>query len=569
MADTRTFSIAGDEDTKRNGSITAGDMHHLARVDTAIAGEAARATQSEISMTLLQGIKTYPKAIGWSILLSTCIIMEGFDIVLINSLMALPAFQLRFGEPSADGSYQISAAWQSGLSNGALVGEVIGLLFIGYIVERIGYKKTMVGSLVGLTGFIFIVFFAQSLPMLLVGEILMGIPWGAFQTLTTTYAAEVCPVSLRAYLTTYVNLCWVIGQFLSSAVLKAVADKTGPIGYKLPYGLQWIWPLPLIIGIALAPESPWWLVRQGRREEAKAQVLRLTSRNQTDSGFNADETVNMMVYTDELEKASTSGTSYLDCFKGTDRRRTEIVCMVWAVQTLCGASSFTGYSTYFFEQAGLDVSSAFSMTLGQYGLGAVGTVLSWLLMMKFGRRTLYLWGQIAMASILMIVGLLGIAPASAAGAHWGIGAMILIYTFIYDMTVGPVCYSLVAEIPSTRLRNKTVVLARNLYNITGVVANILTPHMLNPDAWNWGAKAGFFWAGTGALCAVWTYFRVPEPKGRSYAEMDMLFDTHVSARNFKQTKVESFGSMAKAEKLGDADEKNSSQHVEEVGCQSN
>lgn len=64
--------------------------------------------------------------------------------------------------------------------------------------------------------------------------------------------------------------------------------------------------------------------------------------------------------------------------------------------------------------------------------------------------------------------------------------------------------------------------------------------MLNPDAWNWGAKAGFFWAGTGALCAVWTYFRVPEPKGRSYAEMDMLFEAKVSARKFKETNVESF-----------------------------
>ncbi|THZ60499.1 sugar porter family MFS transporter [Aureobasidium pullulans] len=566
MTDTRTFSISDHNGPKRNESIAADDVHHLARVDTAIAAEAARATQSEISMTLSQGIKTYPKAIGWSVLLSTCIIMEGFDIVLINSLMALPAFQRRFGEPSPDGGYQISAAWQSGLSNGALVGEVIGLLFIGYIVERVGYKKTMIGSLIALTGFIFIVFFAQSLPMLLVGEILMGIPWGAFQTLTTTYAAEVCPVSLRAYLTTYVNLCWVIGQFLSSAVLKSVANKTGPIGYKLPYGLQWIWPLPLIIGIALAPESPWWLVRKGRPDEAKKQVLRLTSRNQTDSGFNVDETVNMMIYTDELEKAHTTGTSYWDCFRGTDRRRTEIVCMVWAVQTLCGASSFTGYSTYFFEQAGLDVSSAFSMSLGQYGLGAVGTILSWLLMLKFGRRTLYLWGQIAMAFILMVVGFLGIAPASAVGAHWGIGALILIYTFIYDMTVGPVCYSLVAEIPSTRLRNKTVVLARNLYNITGVVANVLTPHMLNPDAWNWGAKAGFFWAGTGALCAVWTYFRVPEPKGRTYAEMDMLFDAHTSARKFKETSVESFGSMTKLENDKVMSEKSTSDHVEEVGC---
>jgi SP family general alpha glucoside:H+ symporter-like MFS transporter len=107
--------------------------------------------------------------------------MEGFDIVLINSLQALPAFQRRFGEPSPKGGYQISAAWQSGLSNGALVGEVLGLMMIGYIVERVGYKKTMIGSLALLTGFIFIVFFAQSLPMLLVGEILMGIPWSVLR----------------------------------------------------------------------------------------------------------------------------------------------------------------------------------------------------------------------------------------------------------------------------------------------------------------------------------------------------------------------------------------------------
>ncbi|KAI4854782.1 sugar porter family MFS transporter, partial [Aureobasidium sp. EXF-8846] len=385
------------------------------------------------------------------------------------------------------------------------------------------------------------------------------------QTLTTTYAAEVCPVALRAYLTTYVNLCWVIGQFLSSAVLKGVANETGSLGYKLPYGLQWIWPVPLIVGIALAPESPWWLVRKGRNEEAKTQVLRLTSRNQTESGFDVNETVNMMVYTNELEKASTTGSNYLDCFKGTDRRRTEIVCMVWAIQTLCGASSFTGYSTYFFVQAGLDTSSAFSMSLGQYGLGAVGTILSWFLMMKFGRRTLYLWGQIAMVLILLVVGFLGIAPASAQNTQWGIGAMILIYTFVYDMTVGPVCYSLVAEISSTRLRNKTVVLARNLYNITGVVANVLTPHMLNPDSWNWGAKAGFFWAGTGMLCAVWTYFRVPEPKGRTYAEMDMLFEAHTSARKFKETSVDSFVTVEHVdEKDAFQDMKMASEHVDKV-----
>lgn len=302
--------------------------------------------------------------------------------------------------------------------------------------------------------------------------------------------------------------------------------------------MQWIWPVPLIIGIALAPESPWWLVRKGRKEDAKKQLLRLTSRNQAD--FDPEATVNMMVYTTELEKANTTGASYWDCFKGVDLRRTEIVCGVWAIQTLCGASSFTGYSTYFFEQAGLDTSDAFSLSLGQYALGAVGTTLSWFLMARFGRRSLYFWGQIAMGIILLIVGFLSLSTAN--NVQWGIGAMILIYTFTYDATVGPVCYSLVAEISSTRLRNKTVVLARDMYNITGVVANVITPHMLNPSSWNWGAKAGFFWAVSCFLCSVWTFYRLPEPKGRTFAELDVLFNAKVPARDFARTDVASISS---------------------------
>jgi MFS transporter, SP family, general alpha glucoside:H+ symporter len=537
----RQFSITAataEQDEQRQNSITVEDMPHLAKVTTHVAEDAARAAAAERSMTLREGFKLYPKAVMWSVLISTCIVMEGFDIVLINSLYGLPAFQQRFGVQLEDGTYQITAAWQSGLSNGALVGEMIGLMMVGWLSEKFGYRKTMIGALVLVTGFIFLLFFAQNLTMLLVGEILCGISWGAFQTLTTTYASEVAPVALRAYLTTYVNLCWVFGQFLSSGVLKGVANATGSIGYKLPYGLQWMWPIPLITIIALAPESPWWHVRCGRPQAAKQELLRLTSAG--NPNFDADETVNMMVYTTELERAHTEGASYLDCFRGVDLRRTEIVCVVWAIQVFCGASGLTGYSTYFYERAGLDTSNAFSLSLAQYAIGALGTILSWFLMGYFGRRTLYFYGQLVMAAVLIVTGLLAIAPSSNTGVQWGIGSMIMLYTFLYDATVGPVCYSLVAELASTRLRNKTVVLARNAYNISGIVANVLTPHMLNPDAWNWGAKAGFFWAGSTLLCAVWTWFRLPEPKGRTYAELDILFDAKVPARKFKTTSVESF-----------------------------
>lgn len=311
--------------------------------------------------------------------------------------------------------------------------------------------------------------------------------------------------------------------------------------YKIPFACQWAWPLPIMLGVALAPESPWWLVRKGRMEEAKKALLRLTSAD-SDSDFDPDETIAMIERTNDLERRITQGTSYADCFKGVNLRRTEIVCMVWAIQTLCG-STFMTYSTYFYEQAGLASSNAFSMSMVQYALGAIGTVSSWFLVNWFGRRTLYMTGQAAQGVLLVIIGALGCIPSSStSGLHWAIGSLLLAYTFCYDATVGPICYALVAELSSSRLRTKTVVLARNLYNITGIVTNILTPRMLNPSAWDWGAKAGFFWAGSCFFCLVWTYFRLPEPKGRTYAELDLLFERKVSARKFACTVVDPFQS---------------------------
>lgn len=78
--------------------------------------------------------------------------------------------------------------------------------------------------------FIFITFFAVNVQMLLAGEILCGLPWGVFQTITTAYAAEVTPTALRPFLTTYVNLCWVFGQLIG----KLLTDISG----KPSNGLQ-------------------------------------------------------------------------------------------------------------------------------------------------------------------------------------------------------------------------------------------------------------------------------------------------------------------------------------------
>ena len=373
--------------------------------------------------------------------------------------------------------------------------------------------------------------------MLLIGEILCGLPWGVFQTITTAYAAEVTPVALRPYLTTYVNLCWVMGQFIGSGVLRALLVRTDEWGYRIPFALQWMWPIPLLVGIHFAPESPWWLVRKGRLADAEKSLRRLTTK--TDTSMDPSKTIAMMIHTNELEKEVSSGTHYMDCLKGTDLRRTEIACMVWMIQTLCG-SGLMGYSNQFYVQAGLSEEHSFDMSLGQYALGAIGTIGSWFLMARVGRRSLYLWGLIILNIILLIIGFVGIVPAGNTAAPWVVGSFLLIYTFTYDITVGPVCYCLVAEVSSTRLRSKTIVLARNCYNVVGIFNNIITPRMINPTAWDWGPKAGFFWAGLCFVSVVWTYFRLPEPKGKTYAELDILFERRVSARKFKSTKADPF-----------------------------
>lgn len=178
--------------------------------------EAKRATEAEHNMSLLQALKSYPHAVGWSILFSTSLVIEGYDNALLATLYAYGPFQSPFGIEQPDGSYQITSAWQSGLMNGCLVGQILGLFATGMIVERFGYRKSIIAAMLVCIAFIFIIIFTKSLPVLLVGEILIGIPWGVFPTTTTTYASEVCPVILRPYLTTYVNLCWVMGQLIAA-----------------------------------------------------------------------------------------------------------------------------------------------------------------------------------------------------------------------------------------------------------------------------------------------------------------------------------------------------------------
>lgn len=126
-------------------------------------------------MTLLEAIKLYPKAIAWSVLLSSTLIMEGYDLALLGNLYANPMFNKKYGTLNpVTGKYAVSAAWQSGLSNGARAGEIIGLILAGWTADRYGYRKTTIWSVLLTVAFVFVLFFAPSVEILVLGEVLCG-----------------------------------------------------------------------------------------------------------------------------------------------------------------------------------------------------------------------------------------------------------------------------------------------------------------------------------------------------------------------------------------------------------
>ena len=137
-------------------------------------------------------------------------------------------------------------------------------------------------------------------------------------------------------------MCWGAGILLSSGVVRAVAGIDGNLGWRLPFALQFVWPLPLAIGAYFAPESPWNAVRRGKFEEARASLMRLRQ-DTPEKEREVESSLAYIKYTTELEKAETANASFLECFKGTNLRRTEIVsphslhvscCLPWLTVSL-------------------------------------------------------------------------------------------------------------------------------------------------------------------------------------------------------------------------------------------
>lgn len=205
-------------------------------------------------LTFLQAISRYRQAAFWAVFFCLGQLMTAYDPQVMGNLLAMPKFQRDFGHIYKD-KYTISAAWQTGLLMGGPIGQVVGSLGAGYPLEWFGRKKTFGACVIATTGCIFIQFFARSLRVLLVGQLLAGLVLGFYGVITPAYASEVCPVALRGILTANINLCIILGQFIANGVCAGTQRLESRWAYSIPFALQWFWPVVILIGLPFAPES--------------------------------------------------------------------------------------------------------------------------------------------------------------------------------------------------------------------------------------------------------------------------------------------------------------------------
>ncbi|KAJ5111278.1 hypothetical protein N7532_001813 [Penicillium argentinense] len=472
----------------------------------------------------------YP-AIGWGILMNLATILKGIDGGIVRSLVGLPIFKEIYGY-NHNGKYIIAAQWLSAFNYANLLGAIIGALLSGIAYERFGPRWMTAGCCVLSIAFIFVQFFSHTPAQLFVGELMNGCIIAFYPICASAYVGEVTPLVLRGFAATITNLAFSIGSLIASGILKGTESMDSKWSYKIPIATQWALPCVMLVLVPLCPEPPYWLCRKGRYEDARTSLRRLGTPSVDVSKKLAHirETLRL----EESHRGEKLG--YLDCFRGANFRRLLICVMAYDMQAFVGNVFFLSYAVHFMELAGLNSSDAFSMNIGLTALGLLGTCISWFLLSFVGRRTMYLYGCSMLAVLQLLIGAVDLAPRQKS-ATWVQCGLMLACTFVYDLSLGPFCYVLLAEVSSAKLRGFTIALSTVTCFVWSIVFAVVIPYAMNEDQGNWRGKIGFVFSGLAMLCAMYCFWFMPETKGRTFEELDILFERKVPSRKFKYFKV--------------------------------
>lgn len=354
---------------------------------------------------------------------------------------------------------------------------------------------------------------------------------------------QITPLALRGMLTCLTALSYTLGPLVVALITNTTGVYTNRWAYRAIFCAQYGFAAVAAALVFFMPESPWWLVSKNREDDAATSLRSLGYR---DDGI--PKKLSAIKVTLEEIRRETEGVTYFECFRRSNLRRTIISIAPLSIQALSGVVFAASYSTYYMQLAGYSTQMSFKLQIAQQVLSLIGNIMSWYLVDRVGRRNLMFYGLLILTGILWITG--GLAVAATPGAIKGTVAMILIYCWWYNVTIGAAAYTLLTEVATSRLRIKTIAIGLALQNAIYTMWSFVLPYLFNPDRANLGAKISFIFGGLAILCLVYLWFYQPETAGRTYAELDEMFMKKVPARKFKAFKTD-YEAMGQAVKQGE------------------
>ncbi len=404
--------------------------------------------------------------------------------------------------------FELSAAMKGWAASSAIYGCVFGAMFAGYLSDRFGRKKMLM-----LTAFLFAVSaigsaIPNNLTQFVMARFVGGLGVGAASMLSPLYISEIAPAKIRGTLVTLYQLAIVVGINLIYFInlgITGMGDEAWNIntGWRYMLGSEAI-PAGIFLAMMFfVPESPRWLAKQGKEEEA-LQVL-----NKVNGEVQGRLVLNEIKETLHLEKGTFS-----ELFKPGLRMAMMIGLMLAIFSQITGINAIMYYAPDIFKSVGFGTESAFLQTAIIGTVNTVFTFVAILLIDRVGRRKLLLWGVAG-----MVISLLGIGMAFYFDLTSGPWLLVFILGFIasFASSMGPIPWVMMSEIFPNKNRGVAMSVATLMLWVSVILVTQLFPIMLENIG---GAYTFWLFMINGIILYFFLLSKVPETKGKSLEEIE-------------------------------------------------
>jgi sugar porter (SP) family MFS transporter len=425
-------------------------------------------------------------------------LLFGFDTGIISGVSPLVRDDFGLGD------------WQVGLiTSGVLIGSTVAALSTGALSDYFGRKKLLIASAVVFVLGAIACASAVGFVTLFLARIFLGLAVGAASALVSPYLAELSPAKHRGALSALFQLMITIG------ILGAYAVNLVVLNIGLNQGDEWRWGvgsafipgLLMLVGALLIPESPRFLVKIGKADEAKKVLEHLRKNTGEDVGhelIEIKEAANQPKGT-VVELFTVAGPAVLAA----------VGIMVF--QQLVGINSVIYYTPTIFETFGFDIEDAIYVSIIVGVVNFATTVLAIFLMDKYGRKQFLYFGSVVMAIALLSLTILGIAFDPQEVAVPSI-ILVAVYIFAFAISWGPIAWILIGEIFPLSVRGIGASVGSAANWIGNFLVSLLFPVLLHING-NISVPFAIF-GGFAVLSIFFVKFLVPETRGKTLEEIE-------------------------------------------------